>query len=128
MNTLITNGIKVSVQTYYQSDYSKPVESRYIFAYEVTIENLSAAPIQILRRKWVIIDSDGIVREIEGEGVIGKQPIIDPDDHHQYLSWSNLHTGLGKMRGKFLVRDLASNQLFDVNIPEFQLIAPSILN
>ena len=128
MNTLITNGIKVSVQTYYQADYSKPTESRYIFAYKVTIENLSSAPIQLLRRKWIILDSDGLVREIEGEGVVGKQPTIQPDDYHQYVSWSNLHTGLGKMHGTFLVRDLSTKQLFEVEIPEFQMVAPSLLN
>lgn len=128
MNTLTTKGIKVSIKTYYQAEYSKPVESRYIFAYKVTIENLSEFPIQLLRRHWTIVDSDGLVREIEGEGVIGKQPIIQPNDEHQYVSWSNLHTGLGKMFGKFLVRDLESRKLFDVEIPIFHLVAPPILN
>jgi len=128
MATLTTNGIKVSITTHYQSEYSKPIDARYIFAYKVIIENLSFTPIQLLRRQWTIVDSDGLVRVIEGEGVIGKQPIIPPGESHQYVSWSNLHTGLGKMFGKFTVRDLDDRQLFDVDIPTFQLVAPSVLN
>lgn len=128
METLITKGIKISVETFYQPTYSKPLESQFVFAYRVTIENLSAETVQLLRRHWIIVDSNGINREVEGEGVIGKQPILEPGQTHQYVSWANINTSIGKMFGNYLMVRHADEVEFDVEIPEFKLIAPFILN
>ena len=82
METLITQGIKVSVLPSYQAAYSRPAQNRYIFAYHITIENQSTDTVQLLRRHWFIWDSNGTIREVEGEGVIGQQPVLDPGQKH----------------------------------------------
>lgn len=128
MEKLITNGIKISVETFYQPSYSNPVEGKFIHAYRITIENLSDLTVQLMRRHWIITDSDGIVREVEGEGVIGRQPVLEPHELHQYVSWCNLHTGLGKMVGAYEMQNIHSGELFQVDIPAFQLVAPFQLN
>ena len=124
METDITNGIKVSVETFYQPAYSRPLEFKFIFSYQITIENLSTETVQLLRRHWYIVDSNGTTREVEGEGVIGQQPILNPGETHQYSSWSHLATGLGKMYGSYLMLRTSDQRKFDAHIPEFQLIAP----
>ena len=124
METLITNGIKVSVDPYYQARHSKPKESYYVFAYQVTIENLSDQTVQLLRRHWYIIDSKGPGREVEGDGVIGQQPVLSPGQSHKYVSWVPLQTEIGKMFGTFLMTDMDQSSRFLVRIPEFKLIAP----
>jgi ApaG protein len=128
VETLITKGIKISVETSYQAAYSKPVEEQFIFAYHIAIENLSSQTVQLLSRHWIIWDSVGIIREVEGEGVIGRQPTLSPGESHQYNSWCPLRTPMGKMHGSFLMEDQVSLLSFRVPIPEFKLIAPFISN
>ncbi len=128
METLITNGVKVSVETSYQPSYSRPLEMKYIFSYHITIENVSAHTVQLLRREWLIFDSNGVIRTVEGEGVIGKQPILAPGESHQYASWSPLATEMGKMTGAYIFRRDIDGKEFRVNIPEFRLIAPFKMN
>ena len=128
METLTTNGIKISVTTSYQSKFSKPLENRFVFAYTVNIQNNNDFTVQLLRRHWHILDSNGILREVEGDGVIGKQPILSPGESHQYVSWSQLLTDLGKMYGSYLMIRLTDQEAFRVRIPEFKLVAPFKLN
>lgn len=128
METLITKGIRVSVENSYQPQYSNPLANKYIFAYRVTIENLSPSTVQLLRRQWQITDSNGVRREIEGEGVIGQQPILEPGETHQYVSWCHLTTGMGRMNGAYQMQDQYSNEVFLVQIPVFHLVAPFQLN
>jgi ApaG protein len=128
MVTQTTYGIKVSVETFYQLEYSKPAEGKYVFSYRITIENQSDAPVQLLRRYWRIFDSAEPKRELEGEGVIGEQPIIPSGSSHQYVSWCHLSTELGAMRGAYLMVRLSDQEKFKVRIPEFQLTAPFRLN
>lgn len=124
METKITNGIKVSVETFYQDDYSRPIENKYIFAYRITIENRSDNTVQLMRRHWYIYDSNGIMREVEGDGVIGQQPILAPGEKHQYISWSHLFTDIGKMHGFYSFIRQIDGEMFKVAIPEFQLCTP----
>ncbi len=128
METLITNGIRVSVVPAYQAAYSRPALHRYIFSYRVTIENMSTDTVQLLRRHWFIWDSNGNIREVEGEGVIGKQPVLAPGDTHEYSSWCDLSTGIGKMHGAYLMKKDAEGHEFQVGIPQFKLTAPVRLN
>jgi ApaG protein len=65
---------------------------------------------------------------VEGEGVIGKQPIMQPGESHEYVSWSPLFTGLGRMYGSYLMQRVDNKEEFNVAIPEFQLVIPSLLN
>jgi len=123
-----TKGIKVSVETMYQPTYSKPLNYEYVHAYRITIENMSSITVQLLRRHWYIWDSNNILREVEGEGVIGQQPTLKPGESHQYVSGCPLRTEMGKMYGTFLMQDQDSLATFKVNIPEFELVAPFKMN
>ena len=75
----VTDGVSITVETFYQPSQSNPLSSEYLFAYRITIENLSTMPVKLLRRHWHIIDSNGSYREVEGDGVVGQQPVIEPD-------------------------------------------------
>lgn len=124
----ITDGVKVSVETTYQPEYSNPANEHFMFAYRIEIENLSGYSIQLLRRRWKIFDSNGTHREVEGEGVIGQQPVIEPGQIHEYVSGCNLQTDMGTMYGTYEMLRLVDNETFFVNIPKFDLVAPFKLN
>ena len=124
----ITEGVSISVETFYQPNQSNPLNGEYLFAYRITIENLSAIPVKLLRRHWHIVDSNGLFREVEGEGVVGQQPIIQPGDNYQYVSACNLRTEIGKMYGTYLMENLYNKKHFTVAIPEFKLLAPFKMN
>lgn len=128
MVTAITDGVKVSVETIYQPEYSNPANEHYMFAYRVEISNLSDFAVQLMRRQWFIFDSNSSHREVEGEGVVGVQPVIEPGETHVYVSGCNLKTDMGSMQGTYLMKRLMDEAEFDVDIPEFQLIAPYRLN
>jgi len=128
MVTAITDGVKVSVETVYQPEYSNPVNEHFMFAYRVEISNLSDFAVQLMRRQWFIFDSNSSKREVEGEGVVGLQPIIQPGETHVYVSGCNLKTDMGSMRGAYLMQRLMDESEFEVDIPEFQLVAPYKLN
>ncbi len=124
----VTHGIKVIVETFYHREHSDVRINQFMFAYRITIENESEYAIKLLRRHWFIFDSVGEHKEVEGEGVVGKQPVIQPGGHHQYVSGCNLKSEMGTMRGTYQMQRLADGKLFDVVIPEFTLITPEKLN
>ncbi|MEO7800546.1 MAG: Co2+/Mg2+ efflux protein ApaG [Ginsengibacter sp.] len=128
MVSKISEGVQVSIETFYQPDYSNPENSEFMFAYRITLENNNIYPIQLLRRHWYIFDSDCSHREVEGEGVIGVQPQIEPGEKYQYVSGCNLKTEMGKMHGTYFMENTYSKQTFLVNIPAFELIVPAKLN
>lgn len=128
MEILTTNGITVSVETQYLSAHSNPRELKFLFGYHIVIENGSPFTVQLLRRHWLIQDSDGQLREVEGEGVIGVQPVLQAGESHEYASFCNLETEIGKMRGTYLMSRLDDGSLFEVTIPEFRMVAPFRLN
>jgi ApaG protein len=124
----ISEGITISVETFYQPEYSNPLSYEYMFAYRITIENNNNFPVQLLRRHWFIFDSSGSNQEVEGEGVVGTQPVIQPNEHFQYVSGCNLRTEIGRMEGIYLMKNLHTNKLFEAKIPAFELFAPSKSN
>lgn len=123
MNTLITNGIKVSVEVSYQAFQSQPQTEQFIFSYNVIIENVGTETVQLQRRHWFISDSNGDNREVEGEGVIGQTPILSPGQVHSYNSWCPLRTSIGKMGGFFTMINLKTREQFEVQVPDFKMIA-----
>ncbi len=125
MVSQVTSGVEVSVETFYQADANQP---EFIFAYRVTIENQNVFPVQLLRRHWDIFDSNGAYREVDGDGVIGQQPILEPGARHQYISGCNLDTEMGRMSGHYEMVNLNTDQPFTVVIPAFDLIMPAKLN
>lgn len=120
----ITEGISITVETFYNQEQSNPIQGDYTFAYRVSIENLADFPIRLLRRQWHIFDSNGTYREVEGEGVVGQQPVIEPGESFQYVSGANLRSDMGKMLGNYQMENMMNKKLFYVNIPEFELVAP----
>jgi ApaG protein len=128
MVTTITDGVKVSVETQYQPEYSNPANDHYMFAYKINIENVGENTVQLLRRHWEIFDSNGEHREVEGEGVVGEQPVIEPGSFHEYISGCNLKTDMGSMKGEYQMVRTLDNTLFDVEIPQFDMVAPYRMN
>jgi len=124
----VTEGVSISVEAFYQPAQSNPLSSEFLFAYRITIENLSTMPVQLLRRHWYIKDSNGSTKEVEGEGVVGQQPIIEPGDSYQYVSAASLRSEIGKMYGTYEMVNLYNKKVISVNIPEFQLLAPFKMN
>jgi ApaG protein len=128
MVTEITKGVKVIVETEYQPSYSSPSQYHYVFTYKITIVNQSDYTIQLMRRHWHIHDAGFAQREVEGEGVIGQQPLLEPGQSHQYVSGCNLKSGLGKMVGTYQMERIVDGTKFNVNVPEFVMVAPIRLN
>ena len=116
------------VDTFYQPTQSNPLNSEYLFAYRITIENQTMYPVKLLSRHWHIVDSNGTHREVQGEGVVGRQPIIEPGNSYQYTSAAGLRSDIGKMYGTYLIENLFNKKKFTVVIPEFQLLVPAKMN
>ncbi len=128
MVTAITEGIRVSVTTEYQYEYSSPSDNHFVFTYRIRIENDSDYMVQLLRRHWFIYDSIGTHKEVEGEGVVGKQPFIAPQEVYEYVSGCNLSSDMGKLHGVYTMHRLIDDSEIEVEIPEFTLITPYKLN
>lgn len=128
MLTQLTHGVQVSVMTEFQPDYSNPKQQHFVFTYHIRIENLSDFTVKLLRRRWLIQDVLGVNREVEGEGVVGQQPVLEPGEFHEYVSGCNLKSGIGKMVGTYQMERILDSKAFDVQIPEFTMVAPWILN
>jgi ApaG protein len=128
MATAITEGIKVSINAKYQSDFSSPHQHHYVFTYKVLIENNSKSTVQLMRRKWEITDAAEQTKLVEGDGVVGNQPVMEPGTTHTYLSGCNLKSGFGKMKGKYYMERVVDGKIIEVEIPEFQLIADIFAN
>ena len=124
----ITEGINIKVEVIYKESLSSLSKSHFIFAYQITIENLSAFPVQLLSRRWLITDSTGLSREVIGEGVIGVQPILMPNESYQYMSSVDLESEIGKMSGNYTMENKYNKRLFEVVVPEFILESPFKLN
>jgi ApaG protein len=126
--TAITQGIKVSVTSEYQAEYSNPLKAHYVFTYRIVIENQSDFTIQLRRRRWFIFDSCGTTTEIEGQGVIGQEPVLAPGQSHQYVSGCHLQSDIGKMKGTYVMERLIDRSEFSVMIPSFTMVVPYRLN
>ncbi len=124
-----TRGINVRVAAFYLEDQSEPDEGRYVWAYRVTIENHGTQTVQLLRRTWRITDARGRTRLVQGDGVVGEQPVLEPGQAFEYTSGTPLDTPSGFMSGKYhmVTRSEAArtiSEAFDVAIPAFSLDSP----
>ena len=128
METLTTSGVEVKVETFYQAEHSRPLENEFVHAYRITLYNHNNFTVQLLRRRWEITDSNSDMNVVEGEGVVGRQPVLYPGDSYQYVSGCNLATPIGKMEGVYIFENKLTRNEFEVKIPVFNLIAPLILN
>ena len=128
MQIAITNDVKVMVETAYQSDKLDSSENKHMFAYRITILNQGEHTVKLLRRHWHVVDSLDGKSEVEGEGVVGQQPLLEPGEKHQYVSGCLLGSNIGKMYGTYLMERQIDGKLFEVKIPEFIMSTPYLMN
>ena len=128
MVSQITQGIKISVKTGFEGTYFKNSKLQYAFSYEITIENHSKDSVQLTARHWEIYDSLNAAEVVEGEGVIGKKPVLKPGEHHTYSSGCLLSSPHGSMNGYYTMINFTSTRTFRVLVPSFKLNAPFALN
>lgn len=132
MNVAITKGIKITVNTLFRSDLTQLEKSLYFFNYSIKIENLSHNRVQLISRHWRIVDSLAPTRIVEGDGVIGEQPVLEPGETHVYSSGCDLSSTLGYMEGHYnfvTINDKGDQtDAFKVNVPRFTLEYEGKLN
>lgn len=122
-----TAGIRIVAQSFYVAERSKPAQQQFFFAYRIQIFNTGAAPAQLLSRHWIITDGNGIVEHVEGPGVVGQTPRLEPGQEFEYVSACPLKTPIGAMRGTYrMLRDDGSE--FDAEVGAFTLATPDLLN
>jgi ApaG protein len=128
MVSQITRGIKISVLTTFEGTYFKNHKIHFAFSYEISIENHSKDSVQLKSRHWEIFDSLNDFEIVDGEGVIGKKPVLKPGETHTYSSGCLLASPFGAMRGHFNMINFTSTKNFKVIVPTFKLSAPFALN
>jgi ApaG protein len=121
---MTTRGIRVSVRSFYLEDQSEPDESHFFWAYRVKIENQGREPVQLMRRTWRITDARGKTQQIDGDGVVGERPLLEPGESFEYTSGTPLGTPSGFMVGTYHMVASGSGETFDVAIPAFSLDSP----
>ncbi len=119
--------LKIAVKTRHIPEQSDPNESRYVFAYTITITNTGDIPTQVISRHWIITDADAHVEEVKGLGVVGHQPLIAPGESFEYTSGSALTTPTGSMRGSYFAV-AEDGHRFEAPIDEFALAVPRSLH
>lgn len=124
----VTRGIKISVETTFEGTFYKNYKVQFAFGYKVTIENQSKDSVQLNSRHWKILDALNNVEVIEGEGVIGKKPVLKPGESHTYNSGCLLTSPFGAMSGYYSMVNFSTTKKFKVIIPTFKLSAPFALN
>jgi ApaG protein len=122
-----TPAVLIEVTSEFLQDQSNPEQSLFAFAYHITITNQSDETIQLINRKWIITDANGIVNEVEGKGVIGEQPFIMPLQSYSYSSCAILKTPVGCMHGHYGMRNEDGDK-FSAAIPVFTLAVPGLVN
>lgn len=120
----MTEGVEVTVRTYFLEDQSDLDQGPWVWAYQVRITNLGRETVQLLRRTWRITDGHGRVQIVQGAGVVGEQPVLEPGESFEYTSGTPLETSSGIMLGTYHMVATASGQPFDVAIPAFSLDSP----
>jgi ApaG protein len=128
MVTQVTRGIKISVATNFEGTFYKNYKMHFAFGYRVTIENQSKDSVQLISRHWKIMDALNNTEIVDGEGVIGKKPVLKPGESHTYSSGCLLTSPLGAMRGFYNMVNFTSTRKFKVVVPTFKLSAPFAIN
>ena len=123
MYSKTTNGVTVTVTPYFLDDQSSPQESHFVWAYQVNIKNSGNKSIKLNHRNWFIIDANGKVMNLQGEGVVGEFPTIKPGETFEYTSGTPLKTNNGIMQGFYLVSQDNGENL-KIDIPTFSLDSP----
>ena len=128
MITQVTKGIKISVQTSFEGTYFKNYKIHFAFSYEIKIENHSKDSVQLNTRHWEIYDALNNKEIVDGEGVVGKKPVLKPGETHTYTSGCLLSSPIGAMKGFYNMINFTTTKSFRVIIPTFKFSAPFALN
>jgi ApaG protein len=120
-----TRDVTVRVSVTFLAEQSEPAKGRWFWAYHVRIENEGKSAVQLISREWTISDGRGGVHEVQGEGVVGEQPLIEPGGSFDYVSGCPLNTSSGWMEGQYHMI-AADGRAFSVAIPRFPLTAPAV--
>ena len=128
MVSQITRGIKISVLTSFEGTYFKNYKIHFAFSYVITIENHSKDSVQLTSLHWEIFDSLNDIEIVDGEGVIGKKPVLKPGENHTYSSGCLLSSPYGAMQGHFNMINFTTTKTFKVIVPTFRMCAPFALN
>lgn len=127
MSDTTTRGVRVQVTSRYLPDKSSPENSYYFFTYKIRISNLGRNTVQLISRQWIITDADGKVQEVQGPGVVGEQPVLQPEASFEYSSFCPLKTPVGSMHGSYKMV-LDSGEEFEAMIRPFTLAVPTAVN
>ncbi len=127
MSDTKTRGVRVQVRSTYVPERSAPAEGHYFFAYRVRISNEGEERVQLVSREWIITDADGHVERVNGPGVVGEQPVLEPGQAFEYTSFCPLHTAIGSMEGTYQMVS-AGGARFDAIIAPFSLAVPTAIN
>lgn len=127
MSGTVTDGIRVEVKAAYWPERSAPEGGRWAFTYTITLRNEGRQAATLRERHWVITDANGRVEEVRGEGVVGKQPHLEPGAAFEYTSWAMLRTPFGTMRGEYLMERPGGGR-FEAKVGEFALAQPHAVN
>ena len=125
MSDITTRGIRIQVQSEYLADRSD--RRTHYFAYHVRISNAGHETAQLVSREWIITDGDGNVERVQGPGVVGEFPVIEPGDAYEYTSFCPLPTPLGTMHGAYTMRT-RKGETFEAEIAPFTLAVPGVIN
>ena len=119
--------IRIKVTTNYLKEQSAPDENRYVFSYTINIKNLGNNSAKLISRQWVITDSNGNIQEVNGDGVVGQQPNINPGEEFTYTSGTIIKTPVGTMEGRYFMKD-RNDKRFEALIVPFTLAVPGLIN
>ena len=124
MATQVTHDIRITVQVGFAAEQSDPKLGHFLFNYRIRIENRGTRTVQLVRRNWRIIDSLSGTRQVEGPGVVGETPVLEPGTSFTYTSFCDLRSSCGRMLGSYTMRHVDDDSVFQVTIPPFDLLYP----
>lgn len=121
------NKVLVEAKPVYIEAQSAPEQNRFVFAYTITITNVGETAAKLLTRHWLITDANGKVQEVNGDGVVGEHPYLNPGDSFRYTSAAMIETPVGVMQGKYQMQN-DDGERFSAAIPKFTLAIPRTLH
>ena len=119
---VVTKGIRVHVTSHYSAENSQP-QNLWFFLYTIKMSNESTDTEQLISRHWIITNAENQVEEVQGPGVIGKQPVLAPGESFEYTSGCPLTTPFGMMKGTYQMVT-ADGDNFEIEIAPFALTEP----
>jgi len=121
------SNIQIQVDSRFLEGQSNPAKARYVFAYTIHIRNDGEVAAKLLKRRWLITDANGKVQEVQGDGVVGEHPYLQPGQEYEYTSGTILETPVGSMEGSYLMES-DNGGTFKAPVPPFRLAVPGVVN